>query len=316
MPELAMAIGANLPWLDYGQDFGASAWRPRGGVAQPDRRERMRRELGRLAASGATLVRWWLLGDGRAGLRQSPGTGLNLDDCLAEDVDAALTALREAGLATIFVLTDFLWLHAPRWVDGVRLGGLRPYVRHADRRAELLVQVFAPLAERFGHEPEIAAWDLMNEPEWAILAVGTLDPRRAVSRRDMRAFLRELALLFRSQARQPLTVGLASARFLPLLEGIPLDFHQVHWYESVDSPASLARPVASRGLGRPLVLGEFPTRGCSLAPDRILEMADAAGYSAALAWSLLATDRVTDGPACEAALARWSGATPPRTTRA
>jgi hypothetical protein len=39
-------VGANLPWLDYGQEFGASAWRPEGGLAVPERRERLRRELG------------------------------------------------------------------------------------------------------------------------------------------------------------------------------------------------------------------------------------------------------------------------------
>ena len=49
-------VGVNLPWLDYGQDFGASAWRPRGGVAQPERRQRMREALDRVAQTGARLV--------------------------------------------------------------------------------------------------------------------------------------------------------------------------------------------------------------------------------------------------------------------
>ena len=287
-----------------------------GGVAQPDRRETMRRELGRLSESGATLVRWWLLGDGRAGLRERDGRVLGIDDRLMDDVDAAVAALREAGLRALFVLADFLWFHPPRVEAGVRVFGRRNLVREPGRRAELLGRVFAPIAERFGDEPAIAGWDLVNEPEWATLAVGTLDPRRSISRGEMRAFLREMSQLFRSRARQPVTVGLASARWLPLLEGIDLDFHQVHWYESVDSYASLARPVATRELGRPLLLGEFPTRGCSLPPARILEVAAGAGYSGALAWSLLATDHATDGPTCAAALAEWSGAAAAGTARA
>jgi hypothetical protein len=306
MPELA--VGANLPWIEYGQDFGASAWRPQGGVAQPDRRERMRRELGRLAESGATLVRWWLLADGRAGLRESHGRVLGLDDRLLEDVQAAADALGEAGLRAIFVLTDYLWCH-PRSVEaGVRVFGRRRLVRDAGRRAELMERVFAPIADAFADEPAVAAWDLMNEPEWATLAVGTLDPLRSVSRREMHSFLRELATLFRTRARQPVTVGLASARWLGLLDGVPLDLLQVHWYESLDSHESLARPVWTRDLGRPLLLGEFPTRGCSLPPERILELAAEAGYSGALAWSLLATDHATDGGSCATALARWSAA--------
>jgi hypothetical protein len=303
-----LAVGANLPWIEYGQDFGTSAWRPQGGVAQPDRRERMRCELHRLADSGATLVRWWLLGDGRAGLRESHGRVLGVDGRLLEDVEAAAAALRETGLRAIFVLTDFLWFHPLLVEGGVRLFGRRRLVRDAALRAELMEHVFAPIAETFAAEPAVAAWDLMNEPEWATLAVGTLDPRRSVARREMHSFLRELALLFRTRARQPVTVGLASARWLSLVDGVPLDFLQVHWYEGVDSHASLARPVRTRDLGRPLLLGEFPTRACSLPPERILELAAEAGYSGALAWSLLATDRATDGGACATALAQWSAA--------
>jgi hypothetical protein len=308
-------VGANLPWIEYGQDFGSSAWRPRGGVARDDRGERMRRELGRLAGNGATVVRWWLLGDGRAGLREPHGRAVGLDERLTDDLEAAVRALREAGLAAVFVLTDFLWFHPRRVEGGVRLFGRRHLVRDEERRAELLDRVFAPIAAHLRDEPAVAAWDLMNEPEWATLGVGTLDPRRSVSRREMRAFLRDLAVLFRERGQRPVTVGLASARWLPLVDGLPLDFLQVHWYESIDSPASLARPVRTRDLGRPLLLGEFPTRGCSLAPERILEIAAAAGYSGALAWSLLATDRATDGAACASSLAEWSGS-PARTTLA
>jgi hypothetical protein len=300
-------VGANLPWIDYGQDFGASAWRPYGGVARPDRREVMRRELGRLAEGGAALVRWWLLGDGRAGLLERPGK-LRVDERLLDDMAAAVAALREAGLRALFVLTDFLWFRPRRQDGAVALFGRAHLVRDPSRRLDLFEHVFGPIAERFGREDAVYGWDLMNEPEWSTLGVGTLDPLASIPRRDMRAYLGELAALFHARATQPVTVGLASVRWLPLLEAIDLDFHQVHWYESNDDVASLSRPVATRGLGgRPLLLGEFPTRGCSLPPSEILARAAAAGYSGALAWSLLATDHATDGAACSAALASWPG---------
>jgi hypothetical protein len=299
-------VGANLPWLDYGQDFGANAWQPRGGLARPERRDRLRRALGDLAASGASLVRWWLLGDGRAGVREDgEGRVASLDDRVFPDVDAAIEELREAGLRAQFVLIDFLWLDTARTVDGARLGGRRDHVRDPSLRARLLEHVFAPIAERYGHEPSIAGWDLMNEPEWATLGVGTLDPRRSVSRREMRVFLADAASVFRERVTQPLTVGLASARWLSLAEGLDLDEGQVHWYESLDPVATLARPVETLGLERPLLLGEFPTRGSSLPPQAILEIARTAGYSGALAWSARATDRATDSRACHVALRGW-----------
>jgi hypothetical protein len=306
MPEFV--VGANLPWLDYGQDFGANAWQPQGGLSRPERRERARRALGDLAESGASLVRWWLLGDGRAGLREDAEGGIaGLDDRVFADVDAAIDALREARLRVQFVLTDFLWLDAPRRVDGVRLGGRRDLVRDPGRRASLFERVFAPIAERYGREPAIAAWDLMNEPEWATLGVGTLDPRRSVGRREMRGFLAGLASVFRSRVDQPLSVGLASTRWLPLVDGLDLDLPQVHWYERLDPVTSLARPVESLGAFPPLLLGEFPTRGASLPPRAILEVAREAGYSGALAWSALASDRATDARACHHALRDWCG---------
>jgi len=316
MPEFV--VGVNLPWLDYGQDFGRSAWRPRGGLAQPERRERLRRELGELAASGASLVRLWLLGDGRSGLvEDADGRPLGLDEHFFPDMDAALAALAEAGLRGLLVLMDFLWFAPARRVRGVRLGGRRDHVRDPALRTRLLEHVLAPIAERYGRRPEVAGWDLMNEPEWATLGVGTLDPRRAIARREMRLFLGELAAVFHERARQPLCVGLASARFTPLLEGLALDEDQVHWYESLDSLTTLARPVApSRPEGRPPLLGEFPTRGASVSPARILEIAREAGYSGALAWSALAADRATDRAAGLSTVADWTGQRQPARPRA
>ncbi len=303
-----MRVGVNLPWLDYGQDFGASAWRPEGGVARPSARERMRRALGGVAGAGTSLVRWWLLGDGRCGLRQTAaGRVLGPDDRFFEDLDSAIAALHEAGLRAIFVLLDHLWLELPSLLNGVQTGGRRLVVRDEALADELLETVFAPLATRYGHEPAIEAWDLFNEPEWATFGLGTLDPRRSVSRREMRRFLGRLAETFRGRAEQPLTVGLARARGLPFVRPLGLDFYQMHWYDHLDAVATLEQAVASRGLDRPLLLGEFPTRDSSLAPARILDLAASAGYSGALAWSWLASDDSTDSLACDGSLRAWTG---------
>src|SRR5919107_663915 len=60
--------GANLPWVHYGIDFGANAWRPDGGIAQAGERARLETTFARLAASGVRYVRWFLFCDGRAGI--------------------------------------------------------------------------------------------------------------------------------------------------------------------------------------------------------------------------------------------------------
>ena len=78
------------------------------------------------------------------------------------------------------------------------------------------------------------------------------------------------------------------------LTGIGLDLYQAHWYDSVEATAPLAAPVADLALDRPLVLGEYPTKGSQRSPSAIVATARQAGWAAALAWSVLAQDPATD----------------------
>jgi len=136
-------VGANLPWLDYGRTSDerlAARGRPRG----PRAARSAARELGRLAESGARLVRLWLLGDGRAGLAlDTAGRPTGLDERFLPDLDAALAALRETGLRGLLVLLDFLWFAPARHEGGVQLGGRRELVRDPEQRARLREHVFA-----------------------------------------------------------------------------------------------------------------------------------------------------------------------------
>jgi len=307
------AVGANLPWIDYGLDFGANAWQPAGGLCQPGRRERLRSALGEIAASGAELLRMWVLADGRAGiLEDDAGRVRGLDPYVSDDLDAALAEIRAAGLRVLLVLVDHLWLARPRWESGVRLGGRRPSVRDAALREVLVHEVLAALVEPHRRDPAIAAWEVMNEPEWATLGVGTLDPGVSVSRRVMRLFLGETVAALRARVSQPLTVGLARRRWRGLVSGLGLDLYQFHWYEGLDRLASLARPVDELRLEAPVLLGEYPTRGCTVPPDVLLETARHAGYAGALAWSARAGDRFSDAAATRAALTAWTQRWTPR----
>jgi hypothetical protein len=289
--------GVNLPWLDYGCDFGANAWQPEGGLARPERRARLRPVLARLADQGIRLLRWFWLCDGRAGLRVSgDGDPEGLDARVVPDLESSLELAAEHGLQVMPVLLSFDWLGRPQWVDGVQLRGRARMVSDAARRAHLVDRVFAPLLERFGRSPAVFAWDLMNEPEWTA---------RRVGRAAMRAFLDELRQAAQARVSQPVTVGLASVAGLRLVEGLDLDFHQVHWYDSLGRARAPHRPVARLGLDRPLVLGEFPSRASAFATEDLLEAARRAGYAGAFAWSVLADDPVSAGPACAAAVAGW-----------
>ena len=65
----AFFVGANLPWIRYGGDFGASRWSPAGGVSQHPEPQRIASLFDTLRSHGVPTVRWFVLCDGRAGMR-------------------------------------------------------------------------------------------------------------------------------------------------------------------------------------------------------------------------------------------------------
>ena len=309
-------IGANLPWLAYGGDFGANRWQPAGGVGRPDRRQAVRDVLARLADRGVTVVRWFMLCDGRAGLRITPDGGpAGLDDFVFRDADAAVDELGRAGLSVIFVLLDFHWFKPAAVVNGVQTCGRARLAADPTLRERLLERVVAPLLERYGRHPSIAAWDVINEPEWVTRSRGRLRSATDVPRQTMREFIGEATGLIHRWTSHAATVGSASTRSLPLVEGLGLDVFQAHWYDRLDRRAPLDRPVTDLGLDRPLILGEFPTKGSRWAPDELLGIARQAGYAGALAWSALADDEASDGNALAAGLSDFAANTAMNRTR-
>ena len=276
--------GANLPWVHYGIDFGANAWRPDGGVSQAEERALLDITFARLAASGMSWIRWFLFCDGRAGIRfTGGGRPAGLDDHVFDDVDAAVELAQRHGIRIMFVLLDFLWCDTASIVHGVQLGGRSRVLADREYRRALLDTVLAPLLERYGAEPAIFAWDVINEPEW----IKTIDWI------DVRPFIDEAVRLAHSLTSHPVTVGSAGVRWRENYIGLGLDFYQVHWYDSLTEQPGLETPVRMLGFDRPVLLGEFPTRGSSRTVAEILGVARAAGYTGALSWSVLSKDDST-----------------------
>ncbi len=293
--------GVNLPWLSYGNDFGASAWRPAGGVGDPLLRAKLRDHLSRLRDDGIALVRWFALCDARAGVREDArGLPAGLDDRVRRDFDAACAELERAGLRAMFVLLDFHLCRPGRRERGVRMGGRRGWLTSADGPARLLDDVLRPLLEHGDAQVSVAAWDLFNEPEWVTRFCGTAAGPRGVPHRVMRRFLGDAAALARSVSRLPVTVGLASAAGLDLVREIGLDLYQVHWYDAIEPTAPLDTPVAEYRLDGSVLLGEYPLAGSARRPDAIVAMARQAGFAGALGWSALAGDAAS-GPRPDAA---------------
>ncbi len=278
--------GANLPWVHYGIDFGANAWRPSGGVAQAEECAQLQATFANLAAAGVQYVRWFLFCDGRAGIAFSAGgRPLGLDDFVFRDVDAALDIASRHGIRIMFVLLDFLWCDPAGATRGVQMGGRSDVLTDATGRDALLDRVLRPLLERYAEEPAVLAWDVINEPEWI----------KTVAPTELHAWLGDTVALIHSATSHPATIGSAGVRWRDRYTNLNLDFYQVHWYDSLKRQPPLDTPVEELGFDRPVLLGEFPTRGSKRTPEEIVDAARAAGYSGAFYWSVLAKDECSAG---------------------
>jgi hypothetical protein len=305
-PESPFSIGANLPWIRYGGDFGTNAWWPDGGLSAAGVPDQVRARVGELREHGVTAIRWFLFCDGRAGIRFSgDGTPTAFDDRLLPDLDVAVTFAADAGVRIMFTLFDFLWCAPRAAAGGVSIHGHRTVLADERQRAALIERVVAPVLERYGRHTAVCAWDVMNEPEWMTFGLGAWNPWRSVPVAAMRAFIADVAALVHRTTMHPVTVGLASGRWLDLVRGTGLDFYQVHWYDRLDRRAPLHRSVDRLRLDKPVILGEYPTRGSRRPPEVILRQAREAGYSGAWLWSVQATDKASDYDAGLAALDRF-----------
>lgn len=282
-------VGANLPWVGYGTDVGASAWFPGGGLsAQPAALDLLDRTFAALAGDGVPVVRTFLLCDARSGVRwDDQGVPTGLDDAVFPDIDALLAVARRHQIGLMPVLLDFHLCKPSRIAGGVQLGGRSHLIADPDARRALVDFVLRPIVERYGDDEAIVAWDVMNEPEWCI-GGGPVPRRQRVAFGALQDFLGQAVRCLHESARQPVTIGCAGTTRLDLVRPLGLDFYQVHWYENFGW-AALEQPVADLGLGdRPVILGEFPGRSRFVV--EVLDTARRAGYAGALVWSVLADD--------------------------
>src|SRR5215475_3361328 len=151
-PGQAFFLAVNYPWLRYGCDFGRSPW-GYSGMGGEEARRVVGADFAAIKGSGASVVRWFLLCDGRSGVRYERGIPAAPDDLLLSDVDAALRVAAGAGLQICFSLLDFLWLQTPdaerKSPDGWSDFPGRGTLQSRGGRAALLERVLIPLFREF-----------------------------------------------------------------------------------------------------------------------------------------------------------------------
>ena len=175
-------LGVNLPWINCGNDFGESGYGSYGigatdppGYEAPLSSDELRSAFQTMQSAGVNLARWFLFFDGHAGIiYDAAGSPEGLDGVIFRDIDAAIEIAKTYGIRIMFVLISFDWMFvgAPDHVSG----GRSHILQSAALQDELVNNVFVPLFQRYANDDSVIAYDVANEPEWAVTDVGLSNP--------------------------------------------------------------------------------------------------------------------------------------------
>lgn len=300
-------LGANYPWRNYGGDFGGNGWGVYGVHTDYGGYDG---DFAAMTDAHLEVIRWFVFTDGRAGIVfDNSGTPVSLGEYVLDDFDAALGIAKQRGAYLVPVLLDFHWMFWAKQEGPVQVGGRSDTITDPIKRAALVNNVFIPLFDKYAGDPNILAWEIMNEPEWSLSDVPEGQPDGQANAVPLEAFYdlsRATAEAVHAHAGAYVTLGSASLKWIKIWtpgfaaskgwNPIPLDFYQVHYYGWMDGQAwndhpvygslkfsPMEQPYDALGLDHPLVVGELVIS--DNAGGR-LDTLKSNGYAGAWPWSL------------------------------
>jgi len=279
-------LGVNYPWRHYGQDFGGAGGTHLG-TSSAEARKAVAEDFQKIRETGAMVVRWFLFGDGRGGFHAEKGVAKKPDDFLFADVAAVLELAEQNSLKVCFSLIDFLWLQEH---GGKRHAHSHEHILHfAGGREAFLQNVLIPLFREFRGYAGLFAWEIANEPEWAIREFHRVASAQ-LHFADFRAYAEEIVRAAHEFGEVPVTMGSARLLWVRAWTELGLDYYQAHFYPSgeKDTRRDLAQQLEELPpLDKPLWLGELPARDHAqphYSLRHALEICRAAGLCGAAVW--------------------------------
>lgn len=243
----------------------------------------------------SSVIRLFVFADGRASPEFTPSgevSATGFDEYFFQDFDTLLGIAGERSLLLIPVLLDFSWCDTRKDVTGVQLGGHSDIIRDVSKRQSFLDNALKPLLQRYATNSQIFAWEVINEPEWAMqeipkdFQIG--DP---VTVQQMQDFVKTCADLVHTYSAHKVTVGSARRKWLWYWKGLGLDLFQFHWYEKfLDGEVFPWPPCSELDLDKPCIVGEVPTANTPRSTQDYLDAARNGDYGGLVVWSYRAKD--------------------------
>lgn len=291
--------GINYAWLNFGGDFGGNLGYRQGGVVEHAALHEANLSL--MREHEIRFVRWWLFPDFRGDgvVFSADDVPLGLYRATIPDVLRALELAARTDVHLMLTLFSFDGFRPSGTQGGHWTPSLQPIVLDRDLRRALLENVVRPIAaavEASPYRDRMPAWDVINEPEWAIHGMNDLgdepytpnDELASVSHAEMELFLAEVIAVLREESSAQITVGGSAMKWRNAWTRLDLDFYQFHIYDWINRFWPYDRSPDEYGVGdRPVVMGEFPPQGLSngqIPYSALLESWNDDGYAGALSW--------------------------------
>ncbi|WP_437275481.1 endo-1,4-beta-glucanase [Sorangium sp. So ce375] len=306
--RLRFMYGVNYAWRDFGADFGGQSKWSQAGIS--GKKSKVLADLQDMRANGVDVVRWWIYprfyGDQINFDAQDNPTGLG--GTSTQDILAALELADQAQVNVMFTLFSFDGFYKTSYnpPNGLSVKSMGPIVADAGRRAKLIENVVRPIARTVAsspHRDRMLAWDVINEPEWAMTGPSLYGDDPAfegdsskfdlVTHKQMEALAKESAAVLRGETGAPVSVGSAAIKWGQAWTRSDVDFYQVHMYGWVNEYFPYTKSLSDYGLtDKPVVMGEFPINMAEMNVryDKFVGDLYNMGYAGALSWSITDTN--------------------------
>lgn len=296
--EKRFMYGVNYAWKVFGGDFGGIPSWGQNGVS--GNVSAVSADLADMHAHGVSVIRWWMFPDFRgAGVTfDSSDTPTGLGGTAVADIKKALQLAQQNDVYLMFTLFSFDGFNPTGDNSGIHVPSITPMVTDATKRAALMgvVRQVAQTVAASPYANRMIAWDVINEPEWAISdsdpygdpAFSPTSSLDTVTFAQMEAFIKQTIGVLRNNSSALITVGGAAAKWAKDWTHVGVDFYSLHIYDWVDTWWPYGNPPSTYGLDKPIVMQEMAFNGLNgTSYGTVVQSFWNTGYAGALPWDWL-----------------------------
>lgn len=316
--------GVNMPWINYGGDFGGDTAATGEGFGQFCSLDEYLRNISK---AGGNTIRFWLFVEGTTIPTFLPDGTVNSTDI----TDSLITDLRrymEQAQRYNIMIQWCLWNGAVlKPTDGI--WGL---IHDTSKLQTFIDKVLTPVVNALKEYPSLAGYEIMNEPEGSVLnnvkdsepcfdttilkGTGAGWTGNNIPMKLFQQFANlQAAAIHAADPKALVTQGSWSMHATVDTEGNfnywkdecliaaggkksgTLDFYQVHaypWNNKFEAGSPFTVSFLDYKLDRPLVVGEFIATGAPLTSPQEYTYLYNHGYSGAWGWSAIGGEKVDD----------------------